>query len=480
MSIRIKLLLSYIVMLVIPVVLTIAAAIAIFVVYADKLESTAINEYSISKLEEIWHKDIQQAIAKEPDKFKDIGYLRELDNKLGETKSSLIVFNKSKVLIYSSEGLNRNNVIKKIESFDSNIARANPFIERNMFVTFNREFKFIDNTEAYIFVVTDVGPLGQFAKKYISTLVLAIIGILILTNGTLTYLVSRGIIKPLKVLKHGAEQIKEGNLDFKVKVTSRDEFGQVCLAFEEMRSKLKESIDTQLQYEENRKELISSISHDLKTPITAIKGYVEGIMDGVADSPEKMNKYIKTIYAKAIDMDKMIDDLFLFSKLDLKKLPFNFEKIGIKDYFDDCIEELRIDLDEKQIQMNYDIDFNEEITVLIDREKLKRVIINIVENSVKYMQKDNGKISIRLNNRDNEVLVQIEDNGQGIKNEELPYIFDRFYRADPSRNTAKGGSGLGLAIAKQIIEGHGGEIWVESEYGEGTSMFFTLKKYIEC
>ncbi len=148
-------------------------------------------------------------------------------------------------------------------------------------------------------------PEGFFPLLFFSLLV-----ILVVTNSVLTYLVSRSIIRPLNRLKKAAEEIKEGNLDFSVESASRDEIGQLSNAFEEMRHQLKVSIERQLRFEENRKELISNISHDLKTPITAIKGYVEGIQDGVADTPDKMDKYVRTIYAKADSMDHMIDELF--------------------------------------------------------------------------------------------------------------------------------------------------------------------------
>jgi signal transduction histidine kinase len=297
----------------------------------------------------------------------------------------------------------------------------------------------------------------------------------VLVNGVITYLVSRSIIRPLNILKRGTEEIKQGNLEFAVKSPSRDEIGEVCGAFEEMRLKLRDSIGQQLQVEENRKELISNISHDLKTPITSIKGYVEGILDGVADSPEKMDKYIRTIYAKAVDMDRLIDDLFLFSKLDLKSLPFNFERTDIIKFFRDCSDELRLDFESRGVDFSLETEL-QSVFVAVDREKLKRVIMNILDNSVKYMDKGDGKICIRLTDTGESVRIAISDNGRGIGAEELPRIFDRFYRADPSRNTSTGGSGLGLAIAKQIVEGHGGTIRAESEPGRGTSMFIMLRK----
>lgn len=311
---------------------------------------------------------------------------------------------------------------------------------------------------------------------YVAILIIVVLFIMTFTCAILTYFVSRSIIKPLDSLKYGANQIKDGNLSFQVNAESKDEIGELCNAFEEMRLRLKESVDIQLQYEDNRKQLISNISHDLKTPVTAIKGYIEGIRDGVADTPQKMDKYIKTIYSKTGDMDKLINELFLYSKLDLKKVPFNFENVEIKSYLEDSLDELKFDLEKKNIEVNLIMGNNNPVTVIADREKLKRVITNIVDNSVKYMNVSKGKIVIVVKEEIDAMLFEIRDNGQGMEISELPHIFERFYRADPSRNTLRGGSGLGLSISKHIIEEHGGKIWAESEPNKGTSIFFTLKK----
>nr|WP_243427981.1 HAMP domain-containing sensor histidine kinase [Alkaliphilus hydrothermalis] len=336
-----------------------------------------------------------------------------------------------------------------------------------------------------MFLVVDLSFVAKSSRSFIITLLIVILVIITLTNGILTLSVSHSILNPLKKLEDATKEIKEGNLDFEIDCHSRDEIGQLCHAFEDMRSKLKESIEIQLQYERNRNELMSNISHDLKTPVTAIKGYVEGIMDGVADSPEKQQRYIKTIHNKAKDMDRLIDELLLYSKLDIKKLPFHFEGVDILQFLQDIIEEYQFDLEEKNITLklqHHEGDFKEMPLILADREKLKRVIGNIVDNAVKYMKKDIGKIDILLSNTPEEeasIQVEIQDNGQGIPKEHLPFIFDRFYRVDPSRNSATGGSGLGLAIAKRIIQEHGGRIWGESQLNRGTSIFFTLRKFTE-
>jgi histidine kinase len=327
-----------------------------------------------------------------------------------------------------------------------------------------------------LFFVTDASSLAKFVRSSYPILFIGLILILIVTNGLLTYFVSKSIIRPIRELQKAANQMKEGNLNIPIEAMSKDELGQLAQGFDEMRIRLKESIETQLAYEENRKELIANISHDLKTPITTIKGYVEGIRDGVANSPEKMDRYIQTIYTKSINLDRMIDELFLYSKLDLQRLPFYFERINFEHYLQDFVEELRFDLEEMKVEISLNIENDEDYVITGDREHLKRVITNIVDNSLKYIDKENKKLSFHLSSLDSYVLFKMRDNGPGIDEENLPLIFDRFYRADLARGTEKGGSGLGLSIAKRIIEGHHGTIWAESKKGQGTTILFTLKK----
>ena len=180
----------------------------------------------------------------------------------------------------------------------------------------------------------------------------------------------------------------------------------------------------------------------------------------LSNSPDKLDKYIRTIYNKAADMDRLIDELFLFSKLDLGKVPFQFETVDLGHYVQDCAQELQFDMEKKGVQFTLTDLPQEPLIVTADRDKLRRVLLNIIENAIKYSEE--GKCQITLTsarNRRQFAVIQIKDNGQGISEEALPHIFDRFYRADPSRNTATGGSGLGLAIAKQIMEEHGGTHW---------------------
>ena len=291
--------------------------------------------------------------------------------------------------------------------------------------------------------------------------------------------VYRSIAVPLVKLKKATQNIKEGNLDFVLDVEGKDEFSELCQDFEEMRRRLKESTEEKSLIEKENRELISNISHDLKTPITAVKGYVEGIMDGVADTPEKMDRYVRTIYNKTNEMDHLINELTFYSKIDTNRIPYTFNKLNVEDYFEDCSEEVGLELETRGIELVYANYVEKDVMVIADGEQIRRVIHNIISNAIKYMDEPKGIIQIRIKDVGDFIQIEIEDNGKGIGPKDLPYIFDRFYRTDVSRNSSKGGSGIGLSIVKKILEDHGGKVWATSRLGIGTIMYFVLRKYQE-
>ena len=303
--------------------------------------------------------------------------------------------------------------------------------------------------------------------------------ILVFTALSVGLWIYRSIAVPLVKLKKATQNIKEGNLDFVLEVEGNDEFSQLCQDFEEMRKRLKESTEEKILMDKENKELISNISHDLKTPITAVKGYVEGIMDGVADTPEKMDRYVRTIYNKTNEMDHLINELTFYSKIDTNRIPYTFSKLNVEDYFSDCAEEIGLEMETRGIELVYANYVEKDVQVIADGEQIRRVIHNIVSNAIKYMEKPKGIIQLRVKDVGDFIQVEIEDNGKGIAAKDLPYIFDRFYRTDVSRNSSKGGSGIGLSIVKKIMEDHGGKVWATSRLGIGTIMYFVLRKYQE-
>lgn len=334
----------------------------------------------------------------------------------------------------------------------------------------------------YDITIGETGVDGSGLRIMTKDLFFTALVILIFTSVSVGLWIYRSVATPLVKLRKATQNVKDGNLDFVLDVEGADEFAELCRDFEEMRRRLKESAEEKLVLDKENKELISNISHDLKTPITAVKGYVEGIMDGVADTPEKMDRYVRTIYNKTVEMDHLINELTFYSKIDTNRIPYTFSKLNVEDYFSDCAEEVGLELETRGIQLCYANYVDSDVQVIADGEQIRRVIHNIISNAIKYMDKGKGMkgiIQIRVKDVGDFVQVEIEDNGKGIAAKDLPYIFDRFYRTDVSRNSAKGGSGIGLSIVRKILEDHGGKVWATSREDIGTIMYFVLRKYQE-
>ena len=331
----------------------------------------------------------------------------------------------------------------------------------------------------YEIEISEPERTGSQVRLMAKDVFLSALVILLFTSLIVGLWIYSSISIPLSRLRKATLNIKEGNLDFVLETGGNDEFAELCRDFEEMRVRLKESAEEKLLLDKENKELISNISHDLKTPITAVKGYVEGIMDGVADTPEKMDRYIKTIYNKTNEMDHLINELTFYSKIDTNRIPYTFSKLKVEDYFADCAEEIGLELETKGIELVYANYVEGDVIVIADGEQIRRVIHNLISNAIKYMDKPKGIIQIRVKDVGDFIQVEIEDNGKGIASRDLVNIFDRFYRTDISRNSSKGGSGIGLSIVKKIMEDHGGKVWATSRLGIGTIMYFVLRKYQE-
>lgn len=297
--------------------------------------------------------------------------------------------------------------------------------------------------------------------------VVAVVAIII-TNGLLVILMLKSIMEPMTILQTATHELRDGNLDYKVPYSSKNEIGQVCADFEEMRQRLKESVEQQQKYEENRMQLVAGISHDLGTPLTTIKGYASGILDGIADTDEKKMRYVGVIYDTAQGMDTLVSELSMLSKLSLDKVPFYFEKIKAKDFFEEYTAYAADTLGEAGIEFIYNFECDEDREINIDPAQFRRVLNNLIDNSRKYGAEDGtAKIMLSVRNGENgHTEISIEDNGQGVPADERDKIFETFYRGDKARTGHKNGSGLGLAITKQITDRHGASIRAdESELG---------------
>jgi signal transduction histidine kinase len=424
---------------------------------------------------------VSKTVETEPDQFLNLEYLHQIDNFLNSSHTGLIVKKDDKIIYFSpfldSLEIGKDEILLEQYGIDQDSDKITKFSDTLFMKTI--PLQFTDQSPGILFLVNDVTSisqeLNQFKSSVIYTFILFLI-IIIIINTLMTYFLSKQIVNPLIRLRNATQQIRKGNYNFRLNTPSKDEIGTLFQSFEAARKQLKKSEETKIKYEQNRNELITNISHDLKTPITTIKGYVEGIIDGVPKSKEKQDKYLQTIHQNVVHMESLIEDLFLLSKFDLDQSLYQFENINIKDYLTDCYEELRFDLQEKGIQLDFASQYNEKLLVKADREQLKRVILNIINNAINFKNNSNPVIKIILTETAEEAQIEIRDNGKGISEDMLNKIFDRFYKTDKARSENTPGTGLGLYIARKIISDHNGRIRAQSQSGHGTSIFFTLKK----
>jgi len=266
------------------------------------------------------------------------------------------------------------------------------------------------------------------------------------------------IIKPIDNLKKGVEQVAQGNYNVILEYEAKNEIGSLIDSFNIMAKKLEENERIKREYEENRKALIANISHDLKTPISSIQGYLEAILEGAVVSEDKVKKYLEIAYNNTQYVNKLMDDLFLFSRLDIQKVDFHFALVNVKAFMKDLIQESILELEEKNIKVNYQDEIEKDCYVLLDGKRINQAVRNIIGNSVKHGPEKGLVIDVSLKRLDNFIHLQIEDNGPGIPEEKIPYIFDRFYRVEPERTKDFISTGLGLAISRELIEAHNGRI----------------------
>lgn len=385
----------------------------------------------------------------------------------------------SKQLRINDNSTNISAMDEETSDGDESIRVQEYLITQPSFYLCNQVSYTVDGSQVDIYMLTYYGNyMARFRGTVMGYSILMIL-IMLIISGVAAILVYQQFVNPLVKLKEAAERMGSGNLEDKIDFGDNrvDEVGELCESFENMRQRMSDFAKAKMQYEDENRQLISNISHDLRTPITTIKGYVEGIMDGVADTPEKQERYLKMIYSKANEMDSLINELSLYTNINNNAIPYEFHRVSVKDYFDDCMEEVYTTLLSNHMTLTYKNYCDDDVKVIVDPDQLKRVINNIITNAIKYTDKDYGQVDINIYDNDAEVKVSISDNGRGIDSNSLPHIFDRMYRADSARQS-RGGSGLGLAICKKIVEEHGGNIYATSQLGTGTTIVFTLKKYV--
>ncbi|MEP7285375.1 MAG: HAMP domain-containing sensor histidine kinase [Chloroflexota bacterium] len=281
----------------------------------------------------------------------------------------------------------------------------------------------------------------------------------------LSWLVNRYLLKPLSAMSRAARQIATGDLAFDLPPTYVRELADVATAFEVMRNGLRESVEQQAKMEQERRFFISAIAHDLRTPLFSLRGYLEGLRTGIATTPDKTNHYLTMCKLKADILERLIADLFAFTRLEfLEQMPQS-EVLELCTLLRQAVEGIRPLAEEKHITLQFYAAENP-ASVRADRILILRVIGNLLDNAVRYTAVQ-GNISVGYEVMEDKVTFFIADDGAGIAQQDMSHLFEPFYRGEPSRNATTGGSGLGLAIAQRIMQAHHGNLTVSNQAASG-------------
>ena len=288
------------------------------------------------------------------------------------------------------------------------------------------------------------------------------------------FALSEPTARSIRELRDGARRMSAGNLDARVSVQTGDEVGELASAFNTMTEKLQSSFGRERELEQARRELISAVSHDLRTPLASIRVMLESINDGVVTDQETVSRYMRTSLTEVENLGQLVNDLFELSQIDAGVLELHVEAASLQDLISDTLESMSAQASVHKLSLKGSLD-GEIMPVVMDTRRVQRVLYNLVQNSIRHTPAD-GTIQIRARDVGSEVQVEVADTGEGILEEDLPRLFDWSYRTDRSRSRESGGAGLGLSIAKGIVEAHGGRIWAESVLGQGSTFSFTLPK----
>lgn len=473
MTIKKRLAVSNIIMIAIPVIITvIIGIISIGTVYFTLYHS---NGFGFDDSENFYK--ISQSIAAAADEAiegSDENALKRLEiisNTLNADNNSLIVL-KDNAPFYSFGA-----EVKK----DDNLLSAINMIDGDGFVSSKGRQVYChtagnNGAEFKIYLISNVANvnLDNIKMAVIICTVMIILGIIfsiIFTNKFLTGFIFKRIENPLDRLSLGVAEIGNGNLDYRIDYNKNDEFKPICDSFNDMAVRLKESVELTKRNDEIRKELLLNISHDLRSPLTSIQAYVEGLLDGVANDTAMKRKYLETIKRKTTDIDKMVSQLFEYSKLEIQIGKMKNEKINITDEINDIVNAVSEEYRAKGLNISVS---GQSIYAFSNTDLLCRIVSNLLDNSLKYKSDKPAQMQITINNIDGNAVLCFADNGKGVKESEMSRIFDVFYRSDSARNNPGNGSGIGLAFVKSAVENMKGIVSAESnEYG-GLTIKITL------
>lgn len=391
--------------------------------------------------------------------------INNLATKLNRYGFSICVEIDSEV-IYSNTDFPVSELIDGIGNYFEMDEKVHIYVQDNITVLTQNDM----NEKMKVFAIA--GEYHEFwsQKNSLTTILILLlidgifcIGALLIISQIFTKRLIEHITNPLDALSEGAKRMKEGNFSEPVKYKGDIEFEYVCDAFNEMQEHITEANAEKESYEKVRVEMVAGISHDLRTPLTAIRGTIKGLKDGVATTPELREKFLDTAYRRTIEMDRLLERLFYFSKLETGNMPLFFEKTEWSEYLEAYVKRYELLIENESIKIKIK-DVKKGLFSNIDREQIKRILDNILENSKKYAETDKLEITINIFEEHAYVVLEISDNGCGVSEDKIPHIFEQFFRGDESRNI-KEGNGLGLYIVKYLVDAMGGSVDAENSNG---------------
>ncbi len=314
----------------------------------------------------------------------------------------------------------------------------------------------------------DIGKEAIRDSFSVLVLVVLVVGIaailaLLFLASLFTRRMNNLVMEPLERLVEGAKRIQAGNLEEEIVYEGQEEFERVCQAFNEMQRTILEDQKLRAQNERARTDMVTGISHDLRTPLTSIRGYIKGVLDGIANTEEKRRLYLETAYESTGEMNSLLQKLFDFSRMESGQMPFHKVSIDLAEYVQGFVAQKEKILDPSEVQIVMEQEDEILPDVEVDVEQISRILENLLENSIKYVEKRPVEIWVRIRKSEEYLLLEWKDNGEGVPEEKIGKIFDRFYRCDEARS--KKGSGVGLYVVQYIMEQHGGNVEAVNDSG---------------
>ncbi|WP_201715573.1 ATP-binding protein [Rossellomorea arthrocnemi] len=375
--------------------------------------------------------------------------------------SGLPSFEENRKITMEPFRLGKDEKIPRYEYYDRLLNERFIYIGRPIF----------DRNEKYIgsmYVFSSIEPITQSLEVIKNLLILAGIGSILLASG-LIYIVSKRLSRPLLDMVSVTRGMAKGELNSRVGITTGDEIGTLGRSINDLAFELE-------SYRANRQEFFASVSHELRTPLAYVDGFAKVLKEGLYESEEEKDKYLSIIEQETTRMTKLVNDLFELSKMEEGHFHLQLEKIDLIEVIENSLEKTRLKAKEKGLLLSVDSIISIP-SILADGLRVEQVLINLVENAIRYTEE--GFIKIKLFSDESEVVLEIEDTGIGIPENEIPFLFDRFYRVEKSRSRQYGGTGLGLSIVKHLVSLQNGSIDVQSKVGKGTKVRLEFPVYTE-